>query len=80
MDWDLLTVDLKRYEYEISSTGHLSNNAPSGYHEDCLIVLALANQGRWQAGNVGMMTWLARCRQAAMGEEGKRWDERVVAG
>ncbi len=58
-DWDILTAEMKRYEYVISATGHISYNAPSGYHDDCVIALALANQGRWQAGNAGLMLRVA---------------------
>ena len=46
---------MKRYEYEISAAGHISYNAPAGYHDDCVIALALANQGRWEMSNAGMM-------------------------
>ena len=41
----------------ISATGHISYNAPSGYHDDCVIALALANQG--QMGNAGRMLRIA---------------------
>jgi hypothetical protein len=54
-DWEVLTNEMKRYEYEISSTGRISYNAPSGYHDDCVIALALANHGRWETGNCGRM-------------------------
>ncbi len=33
-EWDVLTNELKRYEYEYTSTGTLRYNAPSGYHDD----------------------------------------------
>ncbi len=36
-------------------SGNISYNAPSGYHDDCVIALALANHGRWETGNCGRM-------------------------
>ena len=53
--WDVLTAELKRYEYAIGPSGSLSYNAPSGYHDDCVIALALANHGRWESSNCGNM-------------------------
>jgi hypothetical protein len=53
--WEVLTAEMKRYEYAISAAGHISYNAPAGYHDDCVIALALANWGRWQSGNAGRM-------------------------
>jgi len=44
--WDVLTSELERYEYEIGPTGSISYGAPSGYHDDCVIALALAQWGR----------------------------------
>ncbi len=52
--WDTLTAEMKRYEYAIGPSGSLSYNAPAGYHDDCVMALALANHGRWQAGTCGM--------------------------
>ena len=57
--WDVLTNEMKRYEYEISRAGRISYNAPSGYHDDCVIALALANHGRWKTGNCGRMLRVA---------------------
>ncbi len=54
-DWATLTNELKRYEYVISPTGAISYNAPSGYHDDCVIALALANHGRWESEHAGRM-------------------------
>jgi hypothetical protein len=48
-DWGILTAEMKRYEYEISPSGGITYNAPSGYHDDCVMALALANHGRWEA-------------------------------
>ena len=54
-NWEILTNEMKRYEYEIRPGGGISYGAPSGYHDDCVMALALANHGRWQAGNCGRM-------------------------
>ena len=43
--WAVLTGEMKRYEYEMGPTGQISYNAPSGYHDDCVIALALAVWG-----------------------------------
>jgi hypothetical protein len=53
--WKVLTEEMKRFEYAISPSGHITYSAPGGYHDDCVIALALANHGRWEAGNVGRM-------------------------
>jgi hypothetical protein len=44
--WTVLTDEMKRYEYKITSNGVITYNAPSGYHDDCVIALALANSKR----------------------------------
>lgn len=44
--WTVLTDELRRYEYQYTAAGKLSYNAPAGYHDDCVIALALANHGR----------------------------------
>jgi hypothetical protein len=54
-NWNILTSEMKRYEYEISPSGGITYNAPSGYHDDCVIALALANHGRWEAESCGKM-------------------------
>lgn len=41
--WSTLTDELKRYEYRITAQGNITYNAPAGYHDDCVIALALAN-------------------------------------
>jgi hypothetical protein len=53
--WGVLTAEMKRYEYVISPSGGISYGAPSGYHDDCVIALALANHRRWESENVGRM-------------------------
>jgi len=40
-----LMTELEIFEYEISSSGLIRYNAPEGYHDDCVIALALANWG-----------------------------------
>ncbi len=40
--WDVLTDEMKRFEYAISPSGALTYSAPSGYHDDCVIALAMA--------------------------------------
>ena len=44
-DWEVLTAEMRRYEYEIGPTGQISYAAPSGYHDDCVMALALAVWG-----------------------------------
>ena len=44
--WDVLTNEMKRYEYAVTSSGTITYNAPSGFHDDCVIALALANKAR----------------------------------
>ena len=38
----LLKTELETYSYDITHTGHIQYNAPEGYHDDCVIALALA--------------------------------------
>ena len=58
-DWDVLTAEMKRFEYAIGPTGGISYSAPGGYHDDCVMALALANHGRWESGNCGNMLRVA---------------------
>jgi hypothetical protein len=37
----VLTAEMRRYEYDIGPTGQISYAAPSGYHDDCVMALAL---------------------------------------
>jgi hypothetical protein len=48
--WDVMTAEMKRYEYEIGPTGQVSYSAPSGYHDDCVMALAL---GVWGCNRYG---------------------------
>jgi hypothetical protein len=43
--WEVLTAEMRRYEYDIGPTGQISYAAPSGYHDDCVMSLALAVWG-----------------------------------
>lgn len=43
--WEVLTAEMRRYEYDIGPTGQISYAAPSGYHDDCVMALALAAWG-----------------------------------
>ena len=43
--WEVLTAEMRRYEYDIGPTGQISYGAPSGYHDDCVMALALAVWG-----------------------------------
>ena len=56
--WDMLTAEMKRYEYAIGEGGRISYAAPSGYHDDCVMALALANHGRWESESAGSMARL----------------------
>ena len=43
-----LVNELKAYEYETTKAGNLRSNAPTGYHDDEVIALALAAHGLGQ--------------------------------
>ena len=53
-NWDVMANELKRYEYEYTASRNISYNAPSGYHDDCVISLSLANRGRSQTYDILM--------------------------
>jgi len=53
--WDVLTAEMKRYEYDIGPSGGISYSAPSGFHDDCVMALALANHRRWESSMCGNM-------------------------
>ena len=40
---------MKRFEYTVTPKGEISYDAPSGYHDDTVVALALANLHRWPA-------------------------------
>ena len=41
----VLTTEMKRYDYQIGPAGQVSDAAPSGYHDDCVMALALGVWG-----------------------------------
>jgi hypothetical protein len=47
-NWDALIHEFDAYEYEITSAGNVRTNAPSGFHDDIVISVALWN---WQVNN-----------------------------
>ena len=53
-----LTDELRRFEYALSPSGAITYAAPAGYHDDCVIALALANRGRFPPGGGGPMSLL----------------------
>jgi hypothetical protein len=53
--WEVLTAEMRRYEYQIGPSGGITYNAPGGYHDDCVMALALANHRRWETESVGRM-------------------------
>jgi hypothetical protein len=58
--WEILTAEMRRYEYDIGPTGQVSYAAPSGYHDDCVMALALAVWGcRTYGAEPGRMVRLA---------------------
>ena len=75
--WDVLTAEMKRYEYEISPAGQIPYGAPAGYHDDCVMALALANHGRWEQETCGSMAVLTGSGRQKTG----RWmRERALMG
>jgi len=54
-NWEILINELKRFEYVIGPSGQITYAAPSGFHDDCVIALALANYRRWETENCGRM-------------------------
>jgi len=64
-EWTILTDELKRYEYQITPSGNITYNAPSGYHDDCVIALALANAERYQFKWSGAIRLVAAAPRAA---------------
>ena len=75
-DWTTPTDELKRYEYQITPRGNITYNAPTGYHDDCVIALALANAQRYQFKWSGAIRLVAPAPRAAR----LRARGRVLAG
>ncbi len=76
--WDVLTNEMKRYEYQISASGNITYGAPGGYHDDCVMALALANHRRWETENCGRMLRVMGCGRR--GGLRARRRERVLVG
>ena len=74
-DWEILTAEMKRYEYAIGPSGGLTYSAPSGYHDDCVIALALANHGRWEAGTCGHILLVPGGKKRRLRGQGRTVDE-----
>jgi len=69
-NWEILTNEMKRYEFEYGATGRISYGAPSGYHDDCVIALALANYRKWEGEQCGtMVAFPGGPRRRLRGEE-----------
>lgn len=49
---DVTADEMKVFEYTLTSTGHPKYEAQSGYHDDCICALALANRYRKQYSTV----------------------------
>ena len=63
--WGVLTDEMKRYEYAIGTSGTITYSAPSGFHDDCVMALALAVAGRQNDAHVGSMFSLSNNREAS---------------
>ena len=59
-------ADAVDYWVAISEDGRTSYAAPAGYHDDCVMALALANHGRSESESAGSMARL----MAASGRRG----------
>jgi hypothetical protein len=77
-DWDVLTNEMRRYEYQIGESGRITYGAPAGYHDDCVMALALANHRRWETEGCGRMLRVEGVGRRLAGRERKR--ERVLVG
>jgi hypothetical protein len=63
--WQILTAEMRRYEYEIGLTGQVSYAAPAGYHDDCVMALALGVWGcRMWGVEPGRMMRLGNCARS----------------
>ncbi len=76
-DWGVLTNEMRRYEYQISPSGGITYSAPAGYHDDCVMALALANHRRWETEGSGRMLPVAGSGRHGVRE---RRRERLLAG
>jgi hypothetical protein len=76
-NWEVLTAEMRRYEYQISPSGGITYGAPAGYHDDCVMALALANHRRWETEGCGRMLTVAGSGRHGVRE---RRRERVLVG
>ena len=76
--WEVLTAEMRRYEYAISPSGGITYDAPAGYHDDCVMALALANHRRWETESCGNMLRVEGGERR--GSVIARRRERVLAG
>jgi hypothetical protein len=76
--WEVLTNEMKRFEYQISPSGGITYNAPAGYHDDCVMALALANHRRWETESVGRFLPVGGGRGFSQRRIGR--GERVLVG
>jgi hypothetical protein len=76
--WEVLTNEMKRFEYAISPSGGITYSAPAGYHDDCVMALALANHRRWESESAGRMLPVEGGRGFSQRRRGR--GERVLAG
>jgi hypothetical protein len=67
-EWGVLTDELKRYEYAIGSSGAITYSAPSGFHDDAVIALALGASARYIEMHAGVMTTFTTPRRVAAHE------------
>ena len=67
--WEVLTAEMRRYEYDIGPTGQISYAAPSGYHDDCVMALALSV---WGCRTYGVEPG----RMSRLGSGGRRSEDR----
>jgi len=57
----------------------ITSGAPSGYHDDCVMALALANHRRWETESCGSMLAVGDGRRS-LAQSRKARRERVVMG
>jgi hypothetical protein len=77
-NWEVLTSEMRRYEYAIGPSGGITYSAPAGYHDDCVMALALANHRRWETESVGRMYRVEGGGRRRIGRAVRR--ERVLVG
>ena len=64
--WTTLTDELRRFEYAIGPSGAITYSAPAGYHDDCVIALALAVSRRHVEQTAAVFRELPRLTPARM--------------